>query len=55
MICCCHGDQVYLLTKRTGELAEDRDRILSALEQTEAALISYKERGLSNEVRPYHT
>ncbi|XP_059930632.1 trichohyalin isoform X1 [Gadus macrocephalus] len=42
-------EEVYLLTKRTGELAEDRDRILSALEQTEAALISYKERGLSNE------
>ncbi|KAK0143545.1 hypothetical protein N1851_018381 [Merluccius polli] len=44
-------EEVYMLTKRTGELAEDRDRIRLALEQTEAALIGYRERSHSNEER----
>lgn len=36
--------KVYVLTERMEELQRDRDRVQLALEQTEAAMIGYRER-----------
>lgn len=40
-----------MLTERTEELERDRDRVQLALEQTEAAMIGYRERAHQQEQR----
>ncbi len=44
--------KVFALTRRTEELERDRDRVRLALEQTEAAMIGYRERAHQREQSP---
>lgn len=44
--------KVYSLTQRMEELEKDRDRVRSALERTEAAMIGYRERAHQQEQGP---